>query len=141
MKSIFPSERNILPYHSKPVSILTSFNNKSVSIFPDEENEEDPVGALFRVAKQVWFLEMYETQELVHSTSADLLLIESHPKVAKPRVAVTASGIMEVIPGSPIYLLLANFLERSALLPKKGLVAVGAGAPHCVFQMTDEKVD
>lgn len=56
--------------------------------------------------------------------------------MAKTRVAVTASGVMDVIPGRPFQILIAYFSERLTHLPKHMLVAIVAGTPQSVVNLT-----
>lgn len=99
-----------------------------------ETDKEESEGDLLQVARETWILPMSETPVL-NMTEAGLMLIESHPNTYKARVAVNTSGIMDVSPGCPFHLLVENFAEKSAHLPKQMLVTVGGGAPKCVVHM------
>lgn len=77
----------------------------------------------------------------MQTTSVGLILIDSHPNITKTRVKVSLYGIIEVVPGPPFYLLVANFAERRAHLPKHMLVAIGTGAPQYVVHLTHYNFD
>lgn len=137
VKGIFPSERKVVPYHSKTVTIMTSFENDTIYtiVFEDEVNDSD--GAFSRVARHVWLRLVSETLFLVHTTYEGFMHIESHPNIVKPRVAVTESGILNVVPGRPLHLVVAYFAERLAHYPKHMLATVGSGAPQYLVHMAD----
>lgn len=77
---------------------------------------------------------MSETRVLVNTKADGIILIEYHPKTTKSRVALTASGIINVVPGCPFHVLV-NFAEKPTHLPKYMRVAVGDGAPQWVVNM------
>lgn len=78
---------------------------------------------------------MMETPVLFNNTTAWLMLIESHKNIAKYRVAVGGSGIMDVVPARQFHVLVANFSEKSDHLLKNMLVSVGGGVPKCVVHI------
>lgn len=101
----------------------------------DETDKDDSDRALFRVARKIWLQTISDTLILYNETAAGLMLLESHPNITKSRFAVTESGTMDLVPGSPLDVLVASFSEKSAHIPKNMLIAVGGGAPQCVVHM------
>lgn len=142
IKVIFQSERRVVPYHSKPVAILPTFGNDPIATILDDEEEEDSDGALFRVARQEWLPTMSDSTFLLNTIESGLMLIESHMNISKSRVAVTASVTIDVVPGRPFQVFVANFSDSSAHLPKHILFAFVSGAPQFVLNMgSDTKGD
>lgn len=49
-------------------------------------DKDDSDGALFRIARQTRLPLMLETHVIVNRTTAGIMLIDSHPNIAKPLV-------------------------------------------------------
>lgn len=106
------------------MAILTTFEKYPITTMVDDPDKNDSEGALFQMYRQAWLPRMLETPVLVNTTEAGLVLIEYHPNTAKFRVAVTASSIINVIPGRPFHVLVANFAENPTNFLHHMLVAV-----------------
>lgn len=61
------------------------------------------------VTRQVALKEIHETLVLVSTQAAGLIEIIPHENVAKTHACVTAKGIVDVYPGRPFYITIANF--------------------------------
>lgn len=78
----------------------------------------DTKWALLLVARQTWLPSMSETPVLMNNTTDGIILIDYHPKISKSRVAVTVSGITNVVRGHKFHVLVANVAETSVHLSK-----------------------
>lgn len=83
--------------------------------------------------------DMPETPVLLTTSASVLMMIHGHPNVAKRRTELTASGIFEVFPRRPLYILVANFDEKPTHLPKNMEVAVGESPPQCIVHLPGDE--
>lgn len=144
IRGIFPTERKIVPWHSRPVSILTSSSNIS-SKFPRvefldhdgtqsevKEDDEEEEFFLCRVSRPITIPADTQAAVSVSSQGAGLMLVETHMHLAKRRCSMAARGIMEIFPGKPFFLYVANLSGKPVHLPKHMIVAYASNSPKCI---------
>lgn len=113
MKGIFLPGRKNFPFHSKPVTIIASFDGTTNAVTDGKANETDEGQStvLFGVVRQTGMVLMVEIPMLGKMSESGLMKIEGHPSLSKKRIESTASGIMEVESGQSFYVLFTNVRE------------------------------
>lgn len=65
---------------------------------------------------------------------AELLTTETHHIVFEHRYSMTAQGLIDILPGMPFYLFVANLTANRVNVPKFMIVALAFNAFSCIIQ-------
>lgn len=102
----FPTEQKLVPWHSRPVEII-SMKNSNNSVYADiavfNENTkpiDDVVSGEHQsrpVVRQISIPTYTQAAVLVNYYAAGLITIETHGKVVEQRCSRTARGVMDIL--------------------------------------------
>lgn len=76
---------------------------------------------------------------LVNSFSVGLMKIETHHNAVEHRCSMTVGGLMDNIPGKPVYIYIGNLAARSINLPKVMIVGFASRGPTCIMYARDNE--
>lgn len=145
---IFRVEQKIVPWHSKPVEIISTNNainltNADNSVFSVNNHSRKDASSkefnLRRVARQVRMLENKQAAVLVSCQSFGTMTIEIHGNVIERRCSMTARGLMNILLGKRFYIYILIVMANRVNLPKFMILSYVLSAPACIiYARSDE---
>lgn len=80
-----------------------------------------------------------QVTESVRLLRQDLLLVENHPRIVDHKCLMACRGVMEIFPGVPFHICIANMLAKAVSLTCHMIVASKTNAPsHIIHARSDE---
>lgn len=149
IRGIFPSEHNVIPWHSKPVAImartqLSKIERISQLVLDDPVSaaylqvHDDPSHYVVRVARQD-VLQPYSLHHVLLNTNSHALFsIEPRALSIGRQNTLAARGVMEVSPWQSFHILVSNFSNWQVHLPKLTIIAQTA-EPSSAINVVDQK--
>ena len=147
IQGIFPQERKVVPNDSGPVAILSTLvKDPETNLLVEQDpllcvkdQSDDKREIRFRVAKKRTIPPMSEAPVTVTTNAGGLMMLSPHPNLFKSRTALTAQGIMEVVPHTPFKVLVANLSNKPVDIPKHTIIAVGSDLPEKIVELTPSR--
>ena len=92
-----------------------------------------------RVARAQWLDPWTKTPVLWTSKSVGLMLISAEGRVLTKRTVISATGVQNLPPDQPFYILVGNFTNKRQYLPKRMKIATASEAPKVIFDHTQKQ--
>lgn len=155
IRGILLSERKVVPWLSQRLAIVSSIptisslsvNMTTINVetspqqatahglLDKEEEESFPC----RIARLITVHALSHAAVPVTCQELGLMIVENQPDLAQQSLAMTTRGIMDILPGAPFYVLVANMPARAVSVPKCMVVApTNNDSPCIVHAWADE---
>ena len=148
VRAILPSARKIALKGAPSVPIIGETKKKGTPPPTAAEPQVDrpnttrtpasTVSRKIRLARRVTVPPMSQTQVEVQSDIGGLSFLQNHPKMVHKHLALMANGVMELYPKRSFRVLLSNFSDQPANLPKNMVVGLALPAPTAILEVDSD---